>query len=123
MSLSCNHYLLVVGKTRTAEKVFSLLCEYTSEISALRRTLCRMHPGPPDHNRRHPPCPASFTSTPHQTVRKTHVLMPQMLQQLQLSVSPLAQHGGREGLHDLLDGDGGSSELVLGGAGSSWRVL
>ena len=45
----------------------------------------------------------------------THVLVPQMLQQLQLSVSPLAQNWGREGLHDLLDGDRGSSELVLGG--------
>jgi hypothetical protein len=41
--------------------------------------------------------------------------MPQMLQQLQLSISPLAQDGRREGLHDLLDGDGGAAELILGG--------
>jgi hypothetical protein len=46
---------------------------------------------------------------------KTHVLMPQMLQQLQLSVSPLAQDGSRERLHDLLDSDGSTSELILGG--------
>lgn len=41
--------------------------------------------------------------------------MPQMLQQFQLSVSPLAQNGSREGLHNLLDGDSGTSELILGG--------
>lgn len=45
----------------------------------------------------------------------THVFMPQMLQQLQLSVRPFAQDGSREGLHDLLDGDGGTAQLVLGG--------
>ena len=38
-----------------------------------------------------------------------------MLQKLQLSVRPLAQNGRREGLHDLLDGDGRAAELVLGG--------
>lgn len=41
--------------------------------------------------------------------------MPQVLQQLQLSISPLAQDGSREGLHDLLDGNGGTAELILGG--------
>lgn len=45
----------------------------------------------------------------------THVFMPQMLQQLQFSVSPFAQDRGREGLHDLLDGDSGTAQLVLGG--------
>jgi hypothetical protein len=38
-----------------------------------------------------------------------------MLQKLQLSVRPLAQNGRREGLHNLLDGDGGTAELILGG--------
>ena len=39
-----------------------------------------------------------------------------MLQQLQLTVCPLREHGGAEGLHDLLDGDGLAGELVLGRA-------
>jgi len=63
------------------------------------------------------PDPLTFRHDLHIDVRKseTHVLMPQMLQQLQLSVSPLAQNGSREGLHNLLDGDSGTSELILGG--------
>lgn len=38
-----------------------------------------------------------------------------MLQQLQLSVSPLAQHRRREGLHNLFDGDGRTAQLILCG--------
>jgi len=41
--------------------------------------------------------------------------MPQMLEQLQLPIRPLAQHGGRKGLHDLLDGNRSSRQLILGG--------
>jgi hypothetical protein len=41
--------------------------------------------------------------------------MSQVLEQLQFSVRPLAQHGGREGLHDFLDGDRSAGQLVLGG--------
>jgi len=36
----------------------------------------------------------------------TNVFMPQMLEQLQLPICPLTQHGGRKGFHDFLDGNG-----------------
>lgn len=42
--------------------------------------------------------------------------MTEMLQKFQLAVCSLRENGGREGLHDLLDGDGLSSQLVFGGA-------
>lgn len=48
--------------------------------------------------------------------RQTHVLVTQVLEKLQFSVCPLAEYGSREGLHDLLDGDRGTGELILGGA-------
>lgn len=35
----------------------------------------------------------------------THILMTQVLEKLQFSIRPLAEHGGREWLHDLFDGD------------------
>jgi hypothetical protein len=41
--------------------------------------------------------------------------MPQMLEQLQLPIRPLAQHGGRKGFHDFLDGNRSSRQLILGG--------
>jgi hypothetical protein len=41
--------------------------------------------------------------------------MPQMLQQLQLSVSPLAQHRCGERLHNFLDSDGCAAQLILCG--------
>jgi hypothetical protein len=47
----------------------------------------------------------------------THVLMFQMLQQLQFPVCSLGQDRGAEGLHDLLDGHALPGELVFGGAG------
>jgi hypothetical protein len=47
----------------------------------------------------------------------THVLMLQMLQQLQFPVCSLGQDRGAEGLHDLLDGHTLPGELVFGGAG------
>lgn len=47
---------------------------------------------------------------------KTHVLVADVLQQLELSVGPLAQYRCRKRLHDLLDGDRGVCELVLCGA-------
>jgi hypothetical protein len=40
----------------------------------------------------------------------------EVLEQLELAICPLAKHGGGEGLHDLLDGDGSARELVLGRA-------
>jgi hypothetical protein len=43
--------------------------------------------------------------------------MPQVLQQLQLSVRPLAQNRCRERLHDLLDRDRRVGQLILCGAG------
>ena len=48
----------------------------------------------------------------------THVLVSDVLEQLELSVGPLAQHGRRERLHDLLDRDRRVGELILGGAGN-----
>lgn len=35
----------------------------------------------------------------------TNVFVPQMLEQLQLPICPLTQHGGRKGFHDFLDGN------------------
>ena len=40
-----------------------------------------------------------------------------MLEELELSVGAFAEDGGAEGLHDLLDRDGRSCELILGRAG------
>lgn len=47
---------------------------------------------------------------------QTDILVPQVLQQLQLPVRPLREHRGAEGLHDLLDGDILVGELVPRGA-------
>jgi hypothetical protein len=47
---------------------------------------------------------------------KTYVLMAQVLEQLQLTVCALGQDGRAEGLHNLLDCDRRSSELILGRA-------
>lgn len=43
------------------------------------------------------------------------VLVPEVLEQFQLTVGPLGQDGGAEGLHDLLDGNILAGELVSGG--------
>lgn len=43
---------------------------------------------------------------------KTHVLVTQMLEQLQLSVGTLRQNRCAEGLHDLLDRHGLAGQLV-----------
>jgi hypothetical protein len=43
----------------------------------------------------------------------THILMPQVLEQLQLAVGTLGQDGCAERLHDLLDGNGLVCELIL----------
>lgn len=48
-------------------------------------------------------------------IRDTDVLMLDMLEELELAISALAQYWGAEGLHDLLDRDRGASELVLCG--------
>ena len=42
--------------------------------------------------------------------------MPDMLEELELAVCPLAENGRAKGLHDLLDGHRGARELVLGRA-------
>jgi hypothetical protein len=47
----------------------------------------------------------------------THVLVSQVLEQLQLAVCPFRKHRGAEGLHDLLDGDALVGQLVPGRAG------
>jgi hypothetical protein len=36
-----------------------------------------------------------------------------MLQELQFAIGSLGEHGGAEGLHDLLDRNGGARELIL----------
>lgn len=46
----------------------------------------------------------------------THILMPDVLEKLQLAVRPLAQDGRAKGLHDLLDGHRRARELVFGRA-------
>lgn len=43
----------------------------------------------------------------------THILVPQVLQELQFSVCALRQDRSAKGLHDLFDGDGLAGELVL----------
>ena len=48
--------------------------------------------------------------------QRDDILVPQVLEQLQLSVRSLGQNRGAERLHDLLDGDILSSELIFGGA-------
>lgn len=40
-----------------------------------------------------------------------------VLEQFELAISALAEHGRAERFHDLLDRDGGSCELIFGGAG------
>ena len=44
----------------------------------------------------------------------SYVLVPQVLEQLQLAVGALRENGGAERLHDLLDGHGLARELILG---------
>lgn len=46
--------------------------------------------------------------------RGTHILMLEVLQELEFSVCPLCEHRCAEGLHDLLDGYSLPRELVLG---------
>lgn len=48
--------------------------------------------------------------------------MLEMLQQLQLTVSPLGQDRSAEGLHNLLDRNMLSCELILGRAGGAVRT-
>jgi hypothetical protein len=49
---------------------------------------------------------------------KTNILVLQMLEQLQLSISSLGEHRGAERLHDLFDGNILVGELIFGGAAS-----
>jgi len=46
----------------------------------------------------------------------THVLVAEVLQKLKLTVGSLGQDRCTERLHDLLDGHGLPSQLILGGA-------
>jgi hypothetical protein len=46
----------------------------------------------------------------------THVLMTEMLEELQLSIGSFGQDRGREWLHDFLDGNGLLGQLIFGGA-------
>lgn len=45
-----------------------------------------------------------------------HIFVSKVLEQFQLSVGSLGEHGSRKRFHDLLHGYGLLSELVLGGA-------
>ena len=47
----------------------------------------------------------------------THVLMLDVLEQLEFTIGALGEDGRRKGLHDLLDRSAGAGELVFGGAG------
>jgi hypothetical protein len=49
-------------------------------------------------------------------VSKSYILMPQVFEQLQLSVCSLGQDRCAEGLHNLLDSDRLSCELIFGRA-------
>lgn len=49
----------------------------------------------------------------------SHILMLEMLQQLQFTVSPLRQDRSAEGLHNLLNRNMLSCELILGRAGAA----
>lgn len=53
----------------------------------------------------------------------THILVSQVLEQLQLAISSLTQNGGGKGLHDFLDGDRGARELVFCRAAGDKRLL
>ena len=55
--------------------------------------------------------------------RGTHILMLEVLKQLEFSVCALRKHRRAEGLHDLLDGHRLSGELVLGRAVPGIRTL
>ena len=54
--------------------------------------------------------------------RGTDVLVLDVLEKLELAISALAEDGGGEGLHDLLDSDRRACELVFGGASRDARV-
>lgn len=53
----------------------------------------------------------------------TNVLMTQMLQQLELTISPFRQYRCAERLHNLLDGHGLSGELILRRAESGCKRM
>jgi hypothetical protein len=52
----------------------------------------------------------------------THILVPEVFEELELSVGALGQDGSRERLHDLLDCHRLLSELVLCGTRGSQRL-
>jgi hypothetical protein len=47
---------------------------------------------------------------------RTHVLVLNVLQELELAICPLGEDWGAEGFHNLLDSHGRACELVLGRA-------
>ena len=56
------------------------------------------------------------------TFSRTNILVPQVLQQLQLPICSLGKHGSAKGLHDLLDGNILVGKLIsrrAGGRGQS----
>jgi hypothetical protein len=62
-------------------------------------------------------CPTLKSATSNCWVVDAYILVPEMLEQFQLAVCALREHGCAEGLHDLLDRHGLAGELVLGRAG------
>jgi hypothetical protein len=61
-------------------------------------------------------CGALEAATAKARVWGAHILVPEVLEKLQLAVCTLGQDRSTEGLHDLLDGHGLAGELVLGRA-------
>ena len=50
------------------------------------------------------------------TKDRTHILVLDVFEELELAICALREDGGAERLHDLLDGDRGASQLILCGA-------
>ena len=54
-----------------------------------------------------------FEGRDKDVAERDDILVPEVLEQFQLTVGPLGQDGGAEGLHDLLDRDARTGQLVL----------
>jgi hypothetical protein len=59
-------------------------------------------------------CPASEFAFVLCCLWVAHILVPEMLEELQFAVGALRQDRSAEGLHDLLDSHGLAGELILG---------
>lgn len=59
---------------------------------------------------------AVSADAPSAVGKATNILVSEVLEELELAVCSLRQDRSAERLHDLLDGDGLTSELILGRA-------